>query len=302
MAPPLDDGRKSERMARPERSPWLRGVVAALALATATWAAPGPAAERLPIFDTHLHYSRDVWEAFPPATILDKLDAAGVPRALVSSTPDAGTLALYEAAPARVAPALRPYRKPGDMANWFRNPEIAVYLKERLELGLHVAIGEFHLMDLAGVGTPEMRALIGQAVARGLFLHVHSSAGQIEALFEIEPGLRIVWAHAGMGAPPEVVGALLDRYDTLWTELSFRAQDVAQGGDIEPDWRALLLRHADRFMIGTDTYTISRWEAYWALVEQQRTWVSQLPPEAARAIAYGNAVRLFGPGKAAFWP
>ncbi len=284
----------------PHGSFWLRGVAAALALVL--WAGPGPAAERLPIFDTHVHYSRGVWEAFPPAAILDKLDQAGVPRALVSSTPDAGTLALHQAAPARVAPFLRPYRKPGDMANWFRDPKVVTYLNERLELNRHQGIGEFHLMDLAEAGTPEMRAVIGQAMARGLFLHVHSSAGQIAALFEIEPGLRIVWAHAGMGAPPEVIGALLDRYDTLWTELSFRAEDVAQGEDIEPDWRALLLRHADRFMIGTDTYTISRWEAYWALVEQQRTWVSQLPPEAARAIAYGNAVRLFGPGKARFWP
>ncbi len=294
-------------MAHLEGNPWLRGVAAALALAAsasalALWAGPTLAAERLPIFDTHLHYSRGVWEAFPPAAILDKLDAAGVPRAVVSSTPDAGTLALHEAAPARVAPFLRPYRKPGDMANWFRDPEIAVYLNQRLELSRHQGIGEFHLIELAEAGTPEMRALIAQAVARGLFLHVHSGAGQIAALFEIEPKLKIIWAHAGMGAPPEVIGPLLDRYQSLWTELSFRAEDVAQGGDIEPDWRALLLRHADRFMIGTDTYTIGRWEAYWALVEQQRTWVSQLPPEAARAIAYGNAVRLFGPGKAAFWP
>ena len=290
-------------MARFGRSLWRRGTILALAaLAALLWAPPGRAAERLPIFDTHVHYSRDVWETFPPAAILEKLDQAGVPRALVSSTPDTGTLALHQAAPKRVAPFLRPYRKPGDMADWFRDPEIVAYLSERLDLGRHLGIGEFHLMDLAEAGTPEMRAVIGQAVARGLFLHVHSGAGQIAALFEIEPRLKIVWAHAGMGAPPEIIGPLLDRYDTLWTELSFRAEDVAQGPDIEPDWRALLLRHADRFMIGTDTYTLDRWEAYWALVEQQRTWVSQLPPEAARAIAYGNAVRLFGAGKAEFWP
>ena len=284
----------------PDGSSWLRHAAAALVLAL--WAGPGLAAERLPIFDTHLHYSRDVWAAFPPAAILDQLDAAGVPRAVVSSTPDAGTLALHQVAPARVVPFLRPYRKPGDMANWFRNPEVIAYLNRRLDLDRHRGIGEFHLIDLAEAGTPEMRAVIGQAVARGLFLHVHSGAGQIEALFEIEPKLKIVWAHAGMAAPPEVIGPLLDRYDSLWTELSFRAEDVAQGEDIEPDWRALLLRHADRFMIGTDTYTRDRWQAYWALVERQRVWVSQLPTDAARAIAYGNAVRLFGPGKAEFWP
>ncbi len=279
---------------------WRCGAAAAVALMPLT--APGQAVERLPIFDTHVHYSRDVWEVFPPAAILEKFEAAGVPRAVVSSTPDTGTLALHEAAPARVAPFLRPYRERGDMATWFRNPEIIAYMNARLELNKHQGIGEFHLLDLADAGTPEMREMIGQAVARGLFLHVHSGAGQIEALFEIEPRLKIVWAHAGMGAPPEVIGPLLDRYQSLWTELAFRAGDVAQGEDIEPDWRALLLRHADRFMIGTDTYTLERWEEYWALIEQQRVWVSQLPPEAARAIAFGNAVRLFGAGNPEFWP
>ena len=293
-------GKRRDTVVRFGGKLWRRGAAAAMALLLP--AAPGLAAERLPIFDTHVHYSRDVWAVFPPAAILEKFESAGVPRAVVSSTPDAGTLRLHEAAPARVVPFLRPYRTRGDMSNWFRDSEVVAYINDRLELNRHQGIGEFHLFDLADVGTPEMREVIGQAVARSLFLHVHSGAGQIEALFEIEPRLKIVWAHAGMSAPPAVIGRLLDRYANLWTELAFRAEDVAQGEDIEPDWRALLLRHADRFMIGTDTYTLDRWEAYWALVEQQRTWVSQLPPEAARAIAYGNAVRLFGAGKAAFWP
>lgn len=288
-------------MARPKLKIPLRDIAAALAVVVLS-AGPGPAAERLPIFDTHVHYSREAWAPFPPAAVLEKLDAAGVPRALVSSTPDAGTVALYEAAPARVVPILRPYRERGDMANWFRDDAVVAYVTERLDLNLHAGIGEFHLMDLAEAGTPQMRSLIKAAMAHDLILHVHSGAGQIEALFAIEPKLRILWAHAGMAAPPEVVGPLLDRYETLWAELSFRAADVAQGGDIEPAWRGLLLRHVDRFMIGTDTYTNGRWDQYRALVEQQRTWVSQLPPEAARAIAYGNAVRLFGPGKAQFWP
>lgn len=279
-------------------SPRLRGAATAMALLLA---APALAAERLPIFDTHVHYSRGAWEIFPPAAILEKFDRAGVPRAVVSSTPDAGTLRLHEAAPTRVAPFLRPYRTRGDMANWFRDPEVVAYLNQRLELDRHQGIGEFHLLDLADAGTPEMRAVIGQALARGLFLQVHAGAGQIEALFEIEPRLKIVWAHAGMNAPPEVIGALLDRYANLWTELSFRAGDVAQGADIAPDWRALLLRHADRFMIGTDTYVTPRWDIYRGLVDAHRAWLAQLPPEAARAIAYGNAVREFGAGDAQAW-
>jgi hypothetical protein len=284
------------------RSPWLRGAALALAVATASaWPAPGGAAERLPIFDTHAHYSRDAWAPYPPARILEILSQAGVPRALVSSTPDDGTLRLHEAAPGRVVPILRPYRSRADMGEWFASEEVLDYVIERLDRGLHKGVGEFHLWSAAEAGTPQMRKLAALAVSRGLILHVHAGAAPIRALFEIEPDLRIVWAHAGMGAPPEVVGELLDRYANLRTELSYRAGDIAPGGRLDPAWRDLLLRHSDRFMIGTDTYVIARWDAYRGLVEEHRAWLAQLPPAAARAIAYGNAVREFGAGNYA-WP
>ena len=283
----------------PQRNPWLRG--AALALAISAWAAPGGAAERLPIFDTHVHYSRNDWASYPPARILEILSAAGVPRALVSSTPDDGTLRLHEAAPGRVVPILRPYRNRADMGEWFASDAVMDYVAERLDRGLHKGVGEFHLWGAAEAKTPQMRKLAALAVARGLILHVHTGAPPIRALYEIEPDLKILWAHAGMGAPPEVVGKLLDRYPNLRTELSYRAVDIAPEGRLDPAWRALLLRHNDRFMIGTDTFVTSRWAVYRDLVDAHRAWLAQLPPEAARAIAYGNAVREFGAGDAQAW-
>ena len=95
-----------------------------LAVAIALFAGAATAAERLPIFDAHIHYNRDAWEAYEPDKVIELLDAAGVPRALVSSTPDDGTLMLFEAAPDRVVPILRPYRSSRDRADWFENPEI----------------------------------------------------------------------------------------------------------------------------------------------------------------------------------
>ena len=287
-------------MTAPQRNPWLRG--AALALAISAWAAPGGAAERLPIFDTHVHYSRNDWASYPPARILEILSAAGVPRALVSSTPDDGTLRLHQAAPGRVVPILRPYRNRADMGEWFASDAVMDYVAERLDRGLHKGVGEFHLWGAAEAGTPQMRRLAALAVARGLILHVHTGAPPIRALYEIEPDLKILWAHAGMGAPPDVVGKLLDRYPNLRTELSYRVVDIAPEGRLDPAWRALLLRHSDRFMIGTDTFVTPRWAVYRDLVDAHRAWLAQLPPEAARAIAYGNAVREFGAGNTAFWP
>ena len=56
-----------------------------------------------------------------------------------------------------------------------------------------------------------------------------------------DPAVKVLWAHAGMHEPPEVVGAHLDRYPRLWTELSFRAAAVAPGRRLralfERQWR-----------------------------------------------------------------
>jgi len=64
----------------------------------------------------------------------------------------------------------------------------------------------------------------------------------------------------------------------------------------------ILLRHADRFLFGTDTYTTERWSIYGQLVAEHRAWLGQLPRPVAEKIAYRNAVALFGPGRAAGLP
>src|SRR5262245_33558019 len=74
-------------------------------------------AQELPIFDAHIHYSRPDWQVFPPERILAIFDQAGVQRALVSSTPDDGTLQLYAIAPQRIVPFLRS-RWPGWPPAW----------------------------------------------------------------------------------------------------------------------------------------------------------------------------------------
>ncbi len=79
--------------------------------------AAAPAATQFPIFDAHIHYSRPDWDVYTPERALSILAAAGVPRAIVSSTPDDGTLKLYEKSPKSVVPFLRPYRTRDDMGS-----------------------------------------------------------------------------------------------------------------------------------------------------------------------------------------
>ena len=269
-----------------------RLALVALLLAVAVAPAGAQPAAPLPVFDTHIHYSAPDWVEYPEDRILGILSKAGVRRALVSSTPDEGTIRLYRKDPARIVPILRPYRTREDIGSWWQDPSVLAHIESRLALGVHKGIGEFHLFG-GQTGTSVVRRVIELAVRGNLYLHAHSDEVAIAELFTIEPRVRVIWAHAGMSSGPQAVGALLDRYPTLWVDLAIRNGDVAPGGVIDPAWRALLIRHADRFLAGTDTWVTSRWEALPGSVEEVRTYLAQLPPDVAEKIAYKNAERLF---------
>ncbi|MBT3306362.1 MAG: amidohydrolase family protein [Alphaproteobacteria bacterium] len=250
-------------------------------------------AEELPIFDTHMHYSSSAWDVYAPGNILKKLDTANITRALVSSTPDAGTMKLFDIAPGRVVPGLRPYRTRADMARWYEIPAVLAYSKTRLASGHHKALGEIHLYLPKNVETPEMAEYLDMAVARGLIIQPHTDAPVVEALFRMRPNLKILWAHAGFSEPAPVVARMLDQYPNLWAELSYRATEIHPDDKLDPEWKALLIRHAGRFTIGSDTWEVDRWHAYQGLINEHRDWLKLLPPDVAEKIAYRNANALF---------
>ena len=249
-------------------------------------------AQDLPIFDTHIHYSQADWSVYPPEAALAVLDRAGVTWAMVSSTPDDGTLRLHEKAPARIVPILRPYRTRNDMGNWTNDPAILTYVEGRLQRGIYRGIGEFHLAA-AEANTPVVRGFVQLAIRRGIFLHAHTDDSGAEALLRLDPKVQVLWAHAGMSAGPDTVGRLLDRYPTLTVELALR-YDVAPGGQLDPAWRNLFLRHPDRCMVGTDTWVTSQWDRLPEIQAGIRAWLRQLPREVAEKLAFKNAARLTG--------
>jgi hypothetical protein len=262
----------------------------ALALEALAWGGRPAGADELPVFDTHLHYSRNAWGQFAPEAVLAILDRAGVRRAFVSSTPDDGTLELHQLAPDRVVPVLRPYREPGDMGTWHADAGVVAYLEERLRRGVHRGIGEFHLYG-ADARSAVVRQVADLARQRGLFLHCHCDAEAIEILVGLAPDVRVLWAHAGMSSGPDVVGPLVGRHPNLFVELALRT-DVAPGGRLDPAWQALFVRHPDRFTVGTDTWTPWRWNDVPAVQDGVRAWLRQLPSDVSARIARENAERL----------
>jgi len=266
----------------------LAALVAMIVLSAA------PAAAQFPIFDAHIHYSRPDWTSYTPERVLSILAQAGVRRAIVSSTPDDGTLMLYDRAPAGIVPFLRPYRTREDMGSWPRDPAVAAYVEERLnKRNVYRGIGESHF-GADDVEAPTVRRIAELAKARGLYLQCHIDETTVEKMLTTYPGVKILWAHAGMSSTAATVGRLVDRYPMLWVELALRS-DVASDGTLDPEWRAVFVRHPDRFLVGTDTWTTSRWEAVRPSTAAVQRWLQQLPSAVAEQIAWKNGERLFPP-------
>jgi predicted TIM-barrel fold metal-dependent hydrolase len=248
------------------------------------------AAQPLPIFDAHLHYSHDAWELVPVPDAIAILRKAGLRKALISSAGDDGQQRLYAAAPDLVIPELRPYRNRSDVGTWFRDASVLPYLEERLKKYRYASIGEFHLYG-ADADLPVPRGMVELARKHKLFLHAHSDIDAVERLFRQWPQARILWAHAGFERP-ERVAEMLRKHRNLWCDLAFRT-DHGSGGKVDPAWRAVFLEFPERFMIGTDSYTPERWHYIGEHAEWSRQWLADLPPEVAERIAWKNGDSLF---------
>jgi hypothetical protein len=263
-----------------------------LLLVLSIWTAVAKAEKQtkpLPIFDGHIHYSHDVWDAISPQDAIRRLREVGVKRAMVSSSSDEGTQRLYQADPAFVVPSLRPYRKRGTIETWMYDETVIPYLKERLEKYRYAAIGELHI-DGEQTYLPVMREIIRLAKKYQLVLHVHSDAHAIRFIFEQYPEATILWAHAGFDYAV-IVGKLMDKHPNLMADLSFRGE-IINDGHIMKAWNILLNRHADRFLLGIDTYEPQRWLQIKNVMEWQRDLLSLLPDDVAKKIAYDNSKRI----------
>jgi predicted TIM-barrel fold metal-dependent hydrolase len=255
----------------------------------------GDAVHELPLFDAHMHYKTEAWERYPEATVIELMDRSGVAMALVSSTPDEGTIRLLEYAPERIVPELRPYHGEWGSSNWTEAPGMVDYLRGRMDRYPHQGIGEFHIHRLDRADTDLLRQVAVLAREHDVPIHLHSDAEPVTFFYGIDPGLTIIWAHVGMTEDPPRIREMMTRHVTLYADTSYREHDIlSSDGQLDAAWRALFEDFPGRFMIGSDTWSNSQWERYEALMATNRRWLAQLPRDIAERIAYGNAERLFG--------
>ena len=295
---------------------WRARVAAALG-ALAIGAAQAQTPYTGPLFDAHLHYNDEACVhdepdpacPHPLADVLARMERNGVHGVLANSRPNAGTRALatataqVRAAGVAVVPFVRLYRDRADYNNWFRDASIAELVRSELSRGTpsgpYRGLGEFHLYDSVNADGPVARQLMALAEESDLVILAHVDDVAVDRLMQHTPSrgqrLTMIWAHTGIGGTPvERVDALLARYPRLMGELSYRPGLTCDGGQLCPEWRALLLKYPDRFMIGSDTWVNQRWLYYDELMQAYRTWLGGLPAAVARRIAWNNGADLFG--------
>lgn len=274
--------------------PLICTLMGVSALADGDHAPIGDAVGDLPIFDAHLHYKQPAWDAYPVRSVIELMDHSGVAMGLVSSTPDEGTIRLWEYAPNRIVPELRPYHGDAGSSNWTKAPAMAEYLQKRLEKYPHEGIGEFHIHTLDTSDEDLFRKVIGMAKARDIYLHVHSGAEPIRWLYGLDPDVKFIWAHVGLGESAEAVFELMSDFPTLVADTSLRERVIlGWGEDLDPEWKEIVLTFQDRLMIGSDTWVNSQWDRYSDIMVSNRQWLAKLPRDVAEKIAYKNAERLF---------
>ena len=288
----------------------MRRAAVAWALALG-WASLAQAADYSgPLLDAHLHYNVEAVQGpHPISDVLARMQRNGVRAIVANSRPNDGTKALVEArtqtdaAGVTVVPFIRLYRNRADYDNWYRDESIYEMVQAEFTRGTargpYRGIGEFHLYDSRNANGPVARKLMAFAEDKQLAVLAHVDDVAVDLLMANAPSkgqkLRLIWAHTGIGGTPvERVEVMLARYPLLMGELSYRPGLTCEGGLLCPEWRALLLRYPDRFLIGSDTWINPRWQQYDELMQGYRRWLGDLPPDVARQIAWDNGAALFG--------
>jgi len=283
---------------------YAQAAIICIASLASVWAADYTG----PLLDAHLHYNEEAWNGqtgpHPLPDVLARMQRNGVRAIVANSRPNDGTKALADAPQTRAAgvtvvPFVRLYRNRADYDNWFRDETIYTLVQTELARGTgagpYKGLGEFHLYDSANANGPVARKLMQLAEKQQLAVLAHVDDVAIDLLMAHAPKARLIWAHTGIGgAPAARVDALLARYPLLMGELSYRPGLTCDDGQLCPEWRALVTKYPDRFLIGSDTWVNQRWLYYDELMQGYRRWLGGLPPDVARKVAWDNGARLFG--------
>ncbi len=245
------------------------------------------------LFDSHLHYGGEDVQHFSPSQIMEIFDRNKVKYALISSTPNDGTEALYRHSPDRIIPFLGLYQTLGDKRDWMYDETVIPRLEEALQSGIYRGIGEFHIFS-KDRKSPVLKRVVEIASEKGLMLQVHGDAGIVDEVFSIAPEVTVLWAHMGTRPEPDFLRRVLEKHpDKLYIDTSVRDKRLLETGGLTDVWKQLFIDYQDRFMVAVDTFSVNRWNTFDLVVKDINLWLDDLPDEVAGKLAYQNAYGLF---------
>jgi hypothetical protein len=186
--------------------------------------------------------------------------------------------------------------------------------------------------ETASLTNPALDRILNFAAESGLVVILHSDVdipfaktdaepvylSQMKALLKRHPKTTIIWAHIGLGRivhPIRVSAEAAERSpghvgiveqmvtDPAFSHVSFDISwdEVAKYAVATPDATkrvaAMLNKHPDRFLFGTDTVAPSGPAPYFAVFDMWTPVWRQLTPEASLKVRKGNYERIFDEGR-----
>jgi predicted TIM-barrel fold metal-dependent hydrolase len=189
------------------------------------------------------------------------------------------------------------------------SPQAAAQLEAELARSRAHAAGEVHIRQVSRTidrspADPAFVKVLEVAARHKVPVVIHQelddkATAALEAALKAAPAATIVLAHAGSATPAAIEG-LLGRHSNLVVDLSGmhfqRTPALAtEKGPLDPAWKALIDKRADRFVIGIDVWAARLFEP--VMLDRLMTWtrriLGELSPEAAERVAHRNAAALF---------
>jgi hypothetical protein len=204
------------------------------------------------------------------------------------------------------------------------------HIKRVLETfpGVFSGIGEFTIHkefvtskvagEIASLGDPALDRIFDFCGEVGLVALMHcdmdtpfapereapANLAKITALFRRHPQTATIWAHGGLGRVVrpienylEIIEAIVTdpglahvHFDISWNEV---AKYLERTPDSVERAAAVVERHPDRFLFGSDEVSPTDPKKYFAVYDMYRPLFSTLSPEASAALRLHNYERLF---------
>ncbi len=294
-------------------------ILAALALAACVGRVPETPMRYI---DAHSHILPELSAAAEVAMLRD----AGLARVVIMSPDPEALSAMTAVGDGFVVPFISIARLP-TMTGYRLNGDSAAQFAAIHDAGMACGFGELptrveprgDASDAAALLHPHRLAIYREAHRRRLSVNMHvslDSAATIAAVEQIardHSKMSLVLAHAGWNADAATIGSLMDRHANLHADLSVRLDPVAgwaipgasvvtpaltsiltNDGLLQPEWRALILSHPDRFLFGMDITSAGGGRAEQArlLMATARTALGALPRRVEAAVAHGNVERM----------